>query len=172
MRLLGIAKVWAVSRADRQCACTRHVAGSFGGRMHRAESGIQIAPPPVPIPNPSQPPVRAFDTNYATIALPRTFNRVGLDNGIVLLKDPTLAANILARKQLLQIFCEIGSHSELYMLGHFPRHRRLPSLEWASVQRGVVSQSGVWNIGDDFAVLQHPHARLTNHPPDFDRIHP
>src|ERR1041385_1661351 len=138
--------------------------------MHRAESGIQIAPAPVPIQSHCQPTLRAFDTNYATIAVLRTFNRVGLDHGIVLLKEPTLAANILARKQLLQIFCEIGSHSELYMLGHFPRHWRLPSLEWTSVQRGVVSQSGVWNIGDDFAVLQHPHARLTNHPPDFDCI--
>src|SRR5713101_7230244 len=94
VRFFGIAEVQAIGRAygSRSRAC--HVACGFSDRVHGAELRIEIAPAAIAIERHGQSPLRTFHPDHATIARARTFNRVGLHHGIVLLVDPALAADV------------------------------------------------------------------------------
>ena len=170
--LLGIGEVQAIRRADGSRARAGDVASGFGNRVHRAELRIEIAPSPVAIEGHRESALRAFDSNYAAITDPGSLHRVGLHHGIVLLVNPTLAADVGARKQLLEIVGQINFLAQLHMLRRFASHRRIPALQRTTINRSVIGQRGIRNIGNNFSVLKHAHARLADHTPDFDRVEP
>ena len=89
-----------------------------------------------------------------------------------MLINPTLAADVGARKQLLEIVGQVSFLAQLHVLGRFARHGRIPALQRTTIDRSVVGQRGVRDVGNNSAVLQHAHVWLADYAADFDRIEP
>ncbi len=109
----------------------------------QASTSVHCHPAPWPVPfrsfNPHQPRVRAG-----------AFHRIRLHHGIVLLKDPALGADVRRSQQPLQIFCQIARPTPLHAFRLGARYRRAPRLHWAVIQRRIICQRGVGNIGHQF----------------------
>src|SRR5947207_5394791 len=170
VRLLGIAEVQAVRRAHGSCAGAGDVTGGFRDGVHCTKLGVEVTPAAVAIERHRERSVRTFDANDPAITGTGALNGVGLDHGIVLLINPSLAADIFATEQTLEIIREVGFRAELHVLRHVTRDWRFPSLQRTAVHRGVVGECGVRNIGHNFAVFQYAHSRLANHATDFDSV--
>ncbi len=56
------------------------------------------------------------------------------------------------------------------MLWLLARDGRLPARQWPLVHRRFVGQGGVWNLSDDFSVLEHAQLVVGRHLADFDGI--
>ena len=138
--------------------------------MHRAELGIEIAPATVTIKRHRQSPLRTFYANHPSIAGPGALDSVCLHHRIVLVVDPTLAANVRTREQAFQIFAEFRFFAELNVFRHFAWHRRLPTLQRPLIHRSIICEGGIRDLGNNLAVLQHPHAVFADNAPDLDRV--
>ena len=147
-----------------------HVARGFRDSVHRAQPRIEIAPASVAVERHGQPALRALDADHAGIARARAFHRVGLHHVIVLLPDPALAADVGTGEQSLQIGGEVAASASLMCSGISRGDRRLPALQRTLVDRRIVGERLVGNLGDDFAVVQHAHLAVGGDAADFDRV--
>ena len=172
VRLLRVSEVQAIGRPDRRRARTGHVARGFGHSVHGSQPRIQIAPAAVAVECHRQASslLRSLNPDHAGIARARAFDGVGLHHMIVLLPDPTLAANIRACQQTLQVAGKIPAAAQLDVLWHFPRHRWFPAFQRTLVHRCVVGQSMIGNFGDNLPMLKNAHLAVTGNPSHFHRV--
>src|SRR5438270_6314706 len=101
VRLLGIAEVQAVGRAHGSCAGAGYVTGGFRDGVHCAKLGVEVTPAAIAIERHRERSVRTFDANDPAITGTGALNGVGLDHGIVLLINPSLAEDVLAGEMTL-----------------------------------------------------------------------
>ena len=93
---------------------------------------------------------------------PGPMHGVGLHHGVVLLVDPALGADVGAGEQLLQVggvvavFGQLGEH----LVRRVERNGRFPRADGAVVERSVVGERLVGNVGDQLAVMADAQARL------------
>src|ERR1019366_6958015 len=90
VRLFWVAKVKAIRSADRSRSGASHFARSFGHRVHRPQTRIEITPPTIPVERHSKSTFRALDANHARIPRAGRVDRIGLHHVIVLLPHPAL----------------------------------------------------------------------------------
>src|SRR4051812_28456348 len=117
--------------------------------MHGAELGIEITPATVTIKCHRQSQLRTFYANHTSIAGAGALDSVGLYHGIVLLVDPTLAANVRTREQVLKIFAEVRFFAELNVFRHFARDWRLPTLQRSLIHRSIICERGIRDFGNN-----------------------
>src|SRR5271157_1303680 len=171
LRLLGIAEIEAVGGGHRGCAGHGNLARTLGDGVHRAQLGIEISPAAVAVKRHGQADLpdwsfrsvrlsRSLDAHHAGLAAGADHG-VGLDHGVVLLVDPALGADVRADQQLFQVGGKIAVPGELgkEFFGGLERDGGLPCAYGAMVERGVVSQRFVGNVGDQFAVVADAEAR-------------
>ena len=87
---------------------------------------------------------------------------VGLHHAVVLLVDPALGADIGAGEEFFEVGGEVAFFGQLGedLLRRIERHRRLPCADGAMVERRVVGERLIGNVGDEFAVMADAQARL------------
>ena len=87
---------------------------------------------------------------------------VGLDHGVVLLVDPALGADVGAGEELFEVGGEVmvGGEAGEDFVGGIERDGGVPDADGAAVERGIVREGLVWNVGDQFAVMADAEARV------------
>ena len=87
---------------------------------------------------------------------------VGLHHGVVLLVDPALGADVGAGEELLEVggvvavFCQLGED----VVGRIERDGSFPCADGTVVERRIVGEGLVGNVGDEHAVMTDAQARL------------
>ena len=89
-----------------------------------------------------------------------------------MLPNVALAADIGAGQKLLEIFCEVSGFTQLDVPRRLARDRRFPALQRTLIQRRVIRERFVVNLGHNFPVLKHAHLPVFGHAPDFDSVEP
>ena len=109
LRLLRVAEVEAVCCGHRRRTGAGDLARRLRDSVHRAQPGVEITPAAVARERHRQPTflfsairARALDAHHAGLAA-WALDGVGLDHGVVLLKDVALVADVGAGQQLLQV---------------------------------------------------------------------
>ena len=145
--------------------------------MLRAELGIEISPAAVAVKRHRKTALRlgrrriflagvalvacALDAHDAALAAGAD-DGVGLDHRIVLFVDPALRADVGAREQLLEVGGKVAILSQFVLnaLGGERLDGSLPGADGAVVERRVVGERFVGNIGDQRAVMTDAQSRF------------
>jgi len=113
----------------------------------------------------------AFDAHEAGLAA-GTNHSVGLDHAVVLLVDPALGTNVGAGQQLFQVGGKVAVFCQpsLDFFRRLKRNERLPDSDGAMVERSIVGERFIWNVGDQDAVVTDAQPRLRLDRADDDAI--
>ena len=93
---------------------------------------------------------------------PGPMHGVGLHHGVVLLVDPALGADVGAGEQLVQIGGEVAIFGQLGedFIRRVERQRALPCADGPVIERSIVGEGLVGNVGHQHAVMADAQARL------------
>ena len=113
----------------------------------------------------------ALDAHHAGFAAGAD-DRIGLNHGVVLLVHPALGADVAADEQRLEVGGEVAVAGELGGRGfrRLARYGRLPRADGTAVERRIVGERLIGNVGDQFAVMADAQARLGLDSADDDGI--
>src|SRR5271157_339006 len=162
LRFLGIAEVQTIRRRDRRRARAGHIARRLSDGVHGAQLGVEVAPTPVTIERHRQTTVRALYPDNTALTT-RSLDSVGLHHGVILLKDPTLRADVRARQQTLQVVRELSLLTELDAVRDLARYGRFPTYHRPAIHRRLIGECGIGDLRHDFPMLQNAHRGLINH---------
>src|SRR5450631_954503 len=176
--------LWLLRITEVEAICSSHwhrsragdFARAFCDRVHGAKPGVEIRPSAIPIEGHSQSALmsrctRLLDAHDAGF-VPRTLHCVGLHHGVVLLVNPALAADVGGSEQRLQCLGMIFAGADLgsYVRGRIERDGSLPCADGPVIERRIVSEGGVGNIGDEYAVMADLQAVLADDMADDDAV--
>ena len=88
--------------------------------------------------------------------------------------DPALAADVGAGQQLFQIGGEITLQRKLgqHLFRRLQRDRRLPNPDRAMIERRIVGERVIGNVGHQHAMMTNAQPRLWLHRADNDAVQP
>ena len=166
LRLLGIAEVQTIRRRHRRRAGHRNLACGFGHGVHRTQFRIEITPSPIAVECHGQTalmmqsagPLDAHHAGFAT----RPEHGIGLHHRVVLLVNPALRADIGTRQQLLQICSKVPVLCKFVhcLCRSIRRHGRRPRSHRPVIERRIIGQRLVRNIGHQLAMMPDAQPRI------------